>query len=220
MADVLLTHSYHLYFDRKQTRKMQPYPPLGTLYAAALLRSAGISVALFDTMLTNPEESFQAALEQHSPKIVVVYEDSFNFLSKMCLTRMREVAYHMLEVSQRAGRTVLVNGSDASDHASDYLKRGFRCVLTGEAEWTLLELVQHLLSNRGSDVSHIAGISYLHPGTGEPVQTPRRSLMRDWDLLPMPARDLVDVKKYASARKSAHGFFVEHGFEPRLPLPM
>jgi anaerobic magnesium-protoporphyrin IX monomethyl ester cyclase len=207
VADVLLTHSYHLYFDRKQTRKMQPYPPLGTLYAAALLRSAGISVALFDTMLTNPEESFQAALEQHNPKIVVVYEDSFNFLSKMCLTRMREVAYQMLEVSQRAGCTVLVNGSDASDHASDYLKRGFRCVLLGEAEWTLLELLQRLLRDGDSDVSDIAGISYLHPGTGDPVQTPRRSLMRDLDLLPMPARDLVDVKKYASAWRSAHGFF-------------
>ena len=34
VADVLLTHSYHLFYDRKQTRKMQPYPPLGTLYAA------------------------------------------------------------------------------------------------------------------------------------------------------------------------------------------
>src|SRR4030081_2228021 len=31
--------------------------------------------------------------------------------------------------------------------------------------------------------------------------------MRDLNLLPMPARDLVDVKKYATAWKSAHGFF-------------
>jgi anaerobic magnesium-protoporphyrin IX monomethyl ester cyclase len=207
VADVLLTHSYHLYFDRKQTRKMQPYPPLGTLYAAALLRSAGISVALFDTMLTNPEDSFQAALEQNNPKIVVVYEDNFNFLSKMCLTRMRDVAYGMLETSLRAGATVLVNGSDASDHAADYLEKGFRCVLLGEAEWTLLELVQHLLHNGDSDVSHIAGITYLHPGTGERVQTPHRSLTRDLNLLPLPARDLVDAKKYATAWKSAHGFF-------------
>ena len=45
MADVLLTHSYHLARDAKQFRKMQPYPPLGTLYAATALRSAGISVA-------------------------------------------------------------------------------------------------------------------------------------------------------------------------------
>ena len=66
MADVLLTHSYHLYYDRKQTRKMQPYPPLGTLYAAALLRNAGLSVAVFDTMLNDPEKGFEAALKAAS----------------------------------------------------------------------------------------------------------------------------------------------------------
>jgi radical SAM superfamily enzyme YgiQ (UPF0313 family) len=207
VADVLLTHSYHLYFDRKQTRKMQPYPPLGTLYAAALLRSYGISVALFDTMLSNPEESFQEALEQHSPKIVVVYEDNFNFLSKMCLSRMRTVAFGILEAAQRAGCTVLVNGSDASDHASDYLNHGSRCVLMGEAEWTLLELVQHLLRDDHCDISDIAGITYLHSGTREPMHTPPRALMRDLNLLPMPARDLVDVEKYATAWKAAHGLF-------------
>src|SRR5580700_6485187 len=101
VADVLLTHSYHLYFDRKQTRKMRPYPPLGTLYAAALLQRFGISVAVFDTMLNDPAEGFRSALEQHRPKIVVVYEDSFNFLSKMCLTRMREVAYDILDDRDR-----------------------------------------------------------------------------------------------------------------------
>ena len=90
MTDVLLTHSYHLPFDRKQVRKMQPYPPLGTLYAAALLRQQGLSVALFDTMLTDPE-GFSEALERHRPSIVAVYEDDFNFLSKMCLTRMRDI---------------------------------------------------------------------------------------------------------------------------------
>ena len=34
---------------------MQPYPPLGTLYAASALRMvSNISVAVFDTMLQNP----------------------------------------------------------------------------------------------------------------------------------------------------------------------
>ena len=207
MADVLLTHSYHLYYDRKQTRKMQPYPPLGTLYAAALLRGAGISVALFDTMLNNPEQHFEAALAQYRPRIVVIYEDNFNFLSKMCLTRMREVAFSILESSQRAGVEVLVNGSDASDHVLDYLQRGFRSVLLGEAERTLLETVRHMLRNNDADVRHIPGLAYLHSGTGELVQTPRRPLLRDLDLLPLPARDLVDINQYAAAWKSAHGFF-------------
>jgi len=61
MVDVLLTHSYHLYYDRKQVPKMQPYPPLGTLYAAALLRQQGFSVALFDAILEDPEAGFPVA---------------------------------------------------------------------------------------------------------------------------------------------------------------
>ena len=44
MTDVLLTHSYHLPYDRKQVRKMQPYLPLGTLYAASVLRAQKIPV--------------------------------------------------------------------------------------------------------------------------------------------------------------------------------
>src|SRR5258708_6071094 len=94
MADVLLTHSYHLPYDPKQVRKMQPYAPLGTLYAASALRAGNISVAVFDTMLEAPEPGFADALNQLHPKIVAIYEDDFNFLSQMCLTRMRELAWH------------------------------------------------------------------------------------------------------------------------------
>jgi anaerobic magnesium-protoporphyrin IX monomethyl ester cyclase len=207
MADVLLTHSYHLYYDRKQVRKMQPYPPLGTLYAAALLRSKGISVALFDTMLNDPEAQFQAALNEHRPRIVVVFEDNFNFLTKMCLTRMREVAYHILETSRRAGAIVLANGSDASDHAFDYLKKGFRCVLLGEAEWTLLEAVSHLLKANDDALEGVAGLAYLHKETAELVRTTRRGFMRNLDHLPFPSRDLIDTDQYRSAWRAAHGYF-------------
>jgi anaerobic magnesium-protoporphyrin IX monomethyl ester cyclase len=207
VADVLLTHSYHLYYDRKQMRKMQPYPPLGTLYAAALLRHAGLSVEVWDTMLNDPETGFESALKQHRPKIVVVYEDNFNFLTKMCLTRMREVAYHILDVSRQAGATVLVNGSDASDHTLDYLQKGFRCVLLGEAESTLLEAVSHLLKGEESALERVAGLAYLHSQTGEIVRTGRRELMHDLDRLPFPSRDLIDINKYRSAWKEAHGYF-------------
>ena len=207
MTDVLLTHSYHLYYDRKQLRKMQPYPPLGTLYAASLLRSAGLSVAVFDTMLNDPEDGFHLALTQHRPRIVVVFEDNFNFLSKMCLTRMRDVAYHILEASRRAGATVMVNGSDASDHARDYLRKGFRCVLLGEAEWTLLEAVRHLLKGNDDALDHVPGLAYLHKETGEVVQTERRGLMQNLDHLPFPTRDLIDTDLYRKAWKSAHGYF-------------
>jgi hypothetical protein len=80
---------------------------------AALLQRFGISVAVFDTMLNDPAEGFRSTLEQHRPRIVVVCEHN----SKMCLTRMREVAYDILDGSRKAGAVAIVNGSDDSDQA-------------------------------------------------------------------------------------------------------
>ena len=205
MADILLTHSYHLYYDVKQTRKMQPYPPLGTLYAAALLRQAGHSVAVFDTMLNDPEQGFREALERYRPRVVVVYEDSFNFLSKMCLTRMREVAFKILNASERAGAIALVNGSDASDHTEEYLRAGFQCVLLGEAEWTLLDAVKRLNDGDRDALAQVVGIAYLDRRSGQVIQTPRRPLMRHLDELPFPARDLIDLGQYREAWEGSHG---------------
>ncbi len=110
MADILLTHSYHLAYDPKQIRRMQPYPPLGTLYAAASLHAAGISVSVCDTMLRDPLQAFPEAMRQQ-PKLVVIYEDDFNFLSKMCLTRMRELAWQLAQDAKAEGATVIAHGS-------------------------------------------------------------------------------------------------------------
>jgi radical SAM superfamily enzyme YgiQ (UPF0313 family) len=206
MTDVLLTHSYHLFYDTKQVRKMQPYPPLGTLYAAALLRQRGFSVALFDTMLEDPERAFPAALVRCRPRVVAIYEDNFNFLSKMCLSRMRQVAYGMLDAARAAGATVVVNGSDASDHVDEYLRRGFEYVLLGEAEWTLLELVESLLRESRPEPEHIPGVTFVRRANGELFRTHTRPLLRDLDSLPFPARDLVNSEAYRSTWKSRHGF--------------
>ncbi|HEV2420040.1 MAG TPA: cobalamin-dependent protein, partial [Terriglobia bacterium] len=216
MTDVLLTHSYHLFYDPKQVRKMQPYPPLGTLYAAALLRKHGFSVALFDTMLENPEQGFPAALARHRPRVVAIFEDNFNFLSKMCLTRMRQVAFGMLDLAHAEGAIVIANGSDASDHAEEYLGRGFDYILLGEAEQTLLELVYAIANSAsqampgrvpGVEIKAVPGVIFPHPTTGRLVRTPSRPLRRELDELPFPARDLIDIEHYRDLWRSTHGFF-------------
>ena len=207
LVDVLLTHSYHLYFDRKQAQKLEPYPPLGTLYAAALLRKKGFSVALFDSMLEDPEQGFAEALAENRPKVIAIYEDNFNFLSKMCLSRMRQTAFGMIAGARAYGSKVVVNGSDASDRSREYLERGADYVLLGEAEWTLLELVESILHNSGHAPERIRGLAYLGPPGTSLVRTAPRPLMRDLDSLPFPARDLVDMERYRNVWKQAHGFF-------------
>ena len=207
MADVLLTHSYHLYYDRKQVQRMQPYPPLGTLYAAALLRERGYSVAVFDSMLEDPERGFSAAIARHKPRVVAIYEDNFNFLSKMCLSRMREVAFGMIDTARRAGIKIIVNGSDSSDHLEEYLVRGADFVLLGEAEWTLLDLVESIFGSSEQRPEDIRGLAFFRPPSGGVFRTPARPLMRELDALPFPARDLIDLTRYRDAWKAAHGFF-------------
>jgi anaerobic magnesium-protoporphyrin IX monomethyl ester cyclase len=55
MEDILFTHSYFSRFDPKQWIAQQPYAPLGTLHAAALMRENGYKVSLFDTMFAESE---------------------------------------------------------------------------------------------------------------------------------------------------------------------
>jgi len=205
LADVLLTHSYHLPYDSKQVRKMQPYAPLGTLYAAAALREQGISVAVFDSMLEEPQAKFVAMLKEHRPKLVAVYEDDFNFLSKMCLTRMREVAWELAAAARAASAVVVAHGSDSTDDPRLFLENGFDYVLCGEAEETLARLCSSIL--HGVEVQNLDGLVKLDR-YGHPVQSGRK-LSRNpaWAALPLPSRDLIDLEPYRQAWMKAHGYF-------------
>ncbi len=204
MADVLLTHSYHLPYDRKQVRKMQPYPPLGTLYATSILCARGISVTVFDTTLQDLG-IFADTLKRDRPKLVVIYEDDFNFLSKMCLTRMRELAWEMASAARSVGATVIAHGSDASDHVEDYLRHGVTYVLLGEAELSLADLCQALLGS--GDTSGVAGLERRKSSAQQvhrPIQLPGPT---PWHSLPRPARSLIDLTPYRDAWQRNHGYF-------------
>src|SRR5690242_9720166 len=124
MTDVLFGQSYFLRFDPKLWSTMQPYPPLGTMYAANYVRKIGFDVALFDAMLATDEGEWVQALDRVRPRFAVLYEDNFNYLSKMCLLRMRQAAFAMIEMARARNCTVIVAGSDPSDHCADYLSRG------------------------------------------------------------------------------------------------
>jgi len=206
MVDVLLTHSYHLAYDRKQVRKKEPYPPLGTLYAAGLLRQQGISVAVFDGMLQPPEEGLREALRVHQPRIVALYEDDFNFLTKMCLTRMRELAWEMIDISRQYGARVVVHGSDATDHASAFLGHGAECVLAGESEYSLLSVVRALLL--GASLKRIPGVICLAGyGSNQTLEACSHMTSRQVPMLPLPARELIDLTSYREMWRDAHGVF-------------
>jgi radical SAM superfamily enzyme YgiQ (UPF0313 family) len=205
LADVLLTHSYHLPFDAKQLRKMQPYAPIGTLYAASALREKGISVAVFDSMLEEPGARFKAMLREHKPRVVAVYEDDFNFLSKMCLTRMRDVAWEIAAAARAVHATVVVHGSDSTDNPESFLNCGFDYVLSGEAEETLGQLCSAILRNE--PIGDIDGLVRRNADGGLLRSRQRLAANPLWAELPTPTRDLIDLEPYRKAWTEAHGYF-------------
>src|SRR6186997_32848 len=103
MSRILFSHSYFMRFDPKQWSTAQPYPPLGTLYAAALMRGQGYEVSLLDTMFAYGPEEVILPLEKNNPRYFVIYDDGFNYLTKMCLTNMREAAFEMMKFSKQKG---------------------------------------------------------------------------------------------------------------------
>jgi anaerobic magnesium-protoporphyrin IX monomethyl ester cyclase len=205
MADVLLTHSYHLAYDAKQFRKMQAYPPLGTLYAATALKSAGISVAVCDTMFTEPLSGLWAALHEHKPRIVVIYEDDFNFVTKMCLTHMRELANDLAAIARSAGATVITHGSDATDHPREYLDNGVDFILNGEVEQSLTELCMAILQS--GNLQGIQGLVRYSDVDGTLERLLPAPTNPSWANLPAAARDLIDLEPYRRAWTKAHGYF-------------
>ena len=195
---VLFTHSYFLRFDKKQWEQRKPYPPLATIQAASNLKEKGHAVSLFDTNFSESSFQIKPYLDQN-PDYLVIYDDGFNYLTKMCLTNMRDAAFKMIQMAKKQGIKVFVSSSDSTDHFEDYLQEGADAVMLGEADETLLELIES-----GENWNACKGIAFLSKGKG--IKTSPRASLTNLSALPLPAWDLIDIKSYQKAW-SVHGYF-------------
>jgi anaerobic magnesium-protoporphyrin IX monomethyl ester cyclase len=204
MEKILFSHSYFLRFDPKQWETGLPYPPLGTLYAAALMREKGFQVAFFDTMFAMDPDELTPVIEVEKPSFFVIYDDGFNYLTKMCLTNMRDAAFRMSKLAKQHGCKVIISSSDSTDHFEKYLSEGADFILLGEAELTLLELIS-AISGKREELQMIPGLAYRQGE--EIIKTTRRNVLRDLDELPFPAWDLLNIDPYRRSWLKNAGYF-------------
>ncbi len=199
MSKILFSHSYYYQLDPKQWKNKMPFPPLGTLYAASLLRKNNFDVRLFDTNLLDSPNSIEAVLEQEKPSYLVIYDDGFNYLTKMCLTNMREACFEMIKIGIKQNCIVIINSSDATDHYEKYLTIGADYVIQGEGEIPLLELINSLESEQS--VNEINGIVFKKED--EIQKNKPRQVLQNLDELPLPAWDLIDIESYKKIWKQS-----------------
>jgi anaerobic magnesium-protoporphyrin IX monomethyl ester cyclase len=209
MLSVLICHSYYLRFDQKQLQRAKPYPPLATLQVAAMLRRAGYQVSFFDAMLADDLEEFHRTLARAEPQVVLLYEDTFNFLSKMCLGVMRRAACDMIAAARRAGARVIAAGPDVGDAPAPYLRAGADMTLIGEGLTALLDMLARLARQPAASAAELAdgvpGVHFL--ARNEMVEVPGARLLPTRDHEGFAAWDLVDMDRYRRIWLDTHGFF-------------
>jgi anaerobic magnesium-protoporphyrin IX monomethyl ester cyclase len=209
MLSILVCHSYFHRFDPKQVERAKPYPPLATLQCAALLRRAGHRVSLFDAMLADDLGEYEGRLQSVRPQVVLLYEDNFNFLSKMCLAKMRQAGCEMIAAARRSGARVIAAGSDVSDAPEPYLAAGADITLKGEGLPALLELMRRLdITPRapGRELADgVGGTAALVAGKLATINGAQ--LLPEVQLSERAAWDLIDMDRYRAVWLNAHGYF-------------
>jgi anaerobic magnesium-protoporphyrin IX monomethyl ester cyclase len=211
MLSILVCHSYYLRLDHKQLARAKPYPPLATLQVVSLLRKAGHSVTFFDAMLADGIEDYQELVQATRPQLVLFYEDTYNFLSKMCLGAMRNAACAMIATARRLGARVIAAGPDVTDAPEHYLRAGAEFVLAGEGLSALMELLPRLNhAPRGPGLELTQGLSGIATPDAGATHTDKWARARR----PAPVADvdraaweMVDIERYRSTWMAAHGYF-------------
>jgi radical SAM superfamily enzyme YgiQ (UPF0313 family) len=203
---ILLGQSYFRILDPKELERNMPYPPLGSLYSGAILKNLGHEVIFFDSMLSKNTLQLETEIKKNEPDIFILYDDEFNYLTKMCLSNMRKVSVEFIKTAKNLGIRSVVYSSDASDFPESYLDAGCDAVIYGEGEMTLMELVNSFKMKEFESVKNeIEGIRFLR--NGKIISTKRRKLMEDINSLPIPDYSLINVDEYRDIWLKNHKYF-------------
>ncbi len=193
MPDLLLTHGYFMFDDPKELQILKPYAPLGVLYLCSHLRAQGFDVEVFDTTFSTRDVLFQH-LRTEKPSVLGVYAN--------LMTRRNVV--DILRVAREAGWRTVVGGPEPGAYAQEYLQAGADCVVFGEGELTMAELLMALRHGSADSLTQVAGIAFLD-ADGTMHQTQPRAQIPNLDAQPWPAREAIDIQRYVKTWKDAHG---------------
>jgi anaerobic magnesium-protoporphyrin IX monomethyl ester cyclase len=181
MADVLLINPPNRMDEYSTGKEMVP---LGLLSVAALVEKAGHDVAVLD--LEFEDQDVGQTIAREKPSVVGIAGTS--------ATRFE--AFELAQTAKKINPHIVTvyGGCHASFTAQDTLDHvpAFDVVVRGEGEETMVEILAALQSK--SDLGGILGLSYRQ--NGKVVHNESRPRIKDLDLLPFPARHLVDMSGY------------------------
>ena len=198
MAKVLLCHPLFLSQSPDEQAASSPYFPLGLLYLAGYVREHGHQVAIFDGTFAAGESAFARCLQAEKPDLVGI----------SVLFPLKAMALKLARLAHDFGATVIVGGPDPTKDPGAYLSYPqVDIVVHHEGEQTLVALLNLLAASKLTVAALQAepGIAF-RAETGRPIINQPRPPIQNLDALPLPARDLIDMKKYLQTWEELNGY--------------
>ena len=169
------------------TRHASASPPLGLAYIASVLLDNGYDVSAIDFNISgfNPLRT-KRVLERDNPRIVGISTHTKTYSNGL---RIAEIAKQVVPEVK-----VVMGGPHATVMYKEVLREeSIDVVVRGEGEYTMLELADYLIRNKGS-LAETKGIAYKEDGTVK--TTLERPFIENPDELPFPAVELFPMNFY------------------------
>lgn len=160
------------------------FPPVGLTYLAGYIREQGSEVAIYDFQIE--ERDFELFLKDFRPDLVGI----------TCQTAL---FYNTLDLADRIKKIfpqvmIAVGGTHPTYRPDDLFQSlSIDFVIRGEGELTFSEIISNF-KNGKVDLEKIEGLSYKKDG--KIIHNPKRELIKNLDILPLPAIDLLALEKY------------------------
>ncbi len=162
--------------------------PLGLGYIASYIRRAGHEVRLFDPEAHNISyERMWEEVKTFKPDMVGISAVTSNFM---------EATQLVLEAKEKIGSLVIMGGPHvtALPQTSLLITPGLDAIIIGEGEIPVLSIADYFDKYGRVDFNEIPGVAFFE---GNEFKKNRRPpFIENIDVIPYPARDLVDINVY------------------------
>ena len=162
-------------------------PPIGLGYIAACLRQKQVAVDLLDMTFAPSFARAQRVMEAAKPDIVGIYASTVMLKDSYAAARLAR---------QCSAKLVVLGGPHASVLPEETLRAADAdALVAGEGEWAFTEIAERFRASGGlPDLRGIPGV-YVKI-QGQVTGNSERRFIKDLDTLPLPARDLFDMRRY------------------------
>ena len=172
------------------------FPPLGLADLAGYIRKKGYNVKILDCTVESPiVHSFREYFEEN-------FVNKYNSIMNIGFTAMTiqiKKAYKLAKICKEfyPDSTVIFGGVHPTFVTDEVINKNFvDIVVIGEGELTLEEIIS------GKNLSEIKGIAYkkINNNGFEVIYNESRERIKNLDIMPMPAYDLLPIQKYIPAK--------------------